>query len=133
VLPLRPAYFVRMAAVMLPAFVLSAEAKQKVFLGAYSPLTAPVIAQMTTPTDFRYNLYLPPVIADAELVRLSVPTLLLMGAQDIAYNPTAMLKRATRLIRQLETAVIPGAGHALNLDQPDAVNARILAFIQPAA
>ncbi len=132
VLPLRPAYFLRMASVMLPAFVLSAQAKQKLFLGAYSPLAVPVLAQMMTPTDFRYRLYLPPVLTDAELAGINMPTLLLMGAQDVAYNPAAMLQRATRLIPHLETAVIPGAGHALNLDQPEQVNARLLAFLQPA-
>ena len=133
VLPLRPAYFLRMATAMLPTVVLSAEARQKVFLGAYSPLTTPVLAQMMTPTDFRYSLYLPPVLTDAELASLSVPTLLLMGAQDVAFNPAAMLRRVTPRIRQLETALIPAAGHALNLDQPEVVSARILAFLQPAA
>jgi len=64
------------------------------------------------------------------LASLSVPTLLLMGAQDVAYNPAAMLQRVTPRIPRLETAVIPDAGHALNLDQPNMVNARLLAFIQ---
>ena len=133
VLPLRPAYFLRMASVMLPAFMLSAQARQKVFLGAYSPLAVPVLAQMMTTTDFRYSLYVPPVVTDAELQSLSVPTLLLIGAQDVAYQPRAMLARLTGLIPQLETAVIPAAGHALNFDQPEQVSARILAFLQPAA
>jgi pimeloyl-ACP methyl ester carboxylesterase len=112
--------------------MLSAQAKQKVFLGAYSPLAVPVLAQMMTTTDFRYSMYLPPVVTDAELRSLSVPTLLLIGAQDVAYQPPAMLARITGLIPQLETAVIPDAGHALNFDQPERVNERILAFLQPA-
>ena len=128
--PIRSRFFLRMAAMFLPAFVLSAQAKQKLVLGVYSPEAVPVIKQMLTPTDFRYNMYLPPVYTDAELQQVKPPTLLLLGEHEVIYDRHAGLNRARTLIPNLETAIIPGAGHALNFDQPEMVNTRILEFLQ---
>ena len=85
---------------------------------------------MLTSTDFRYSMYLPPVHTDEELRQIQAPTLLLLGDHEVIYNYSAALNRATNLIPHLETAVIPGAGHALSLDQPELVNARILEFLE---
>jgi hypothetical protein len=38
--------------------------------------------------------------------------------------------RARKLIPNIQTAIIPGAGHALNFDQPELVNARLLEFLK---
>jgi pimeloyl-ACP methyl ester carboxylesterase len=84
---------------------------------------------MMTSTDFRYNMYLPPVCRDEELRELKMPTLLLFGDHEVIYNAKAALKRATKLIPHVETAVIPGAGHGLNFDRPELVNQRILEFL----
>ena len=129
-LPLRPQFFFRMAAVFLPAFVLSFQSKQKLLLGVYSPNAVPAIKQMMTTTDFRYNMYLPPVYTDEELRQVKTPTLLLLGEHEIIYDLQAALNRAVNLIAHIETAIIPGAGHALNIDQPDMVNSRILDFLE---
>ena len=129
-LALRPRFFLRMATMLLPAFVMSRQTKQRLLLGTYSPNAAPIIEQVMTTTDFRYNMYLPPVFSDADLQQLSVPTLLLLGDQEVVYDYEAALKRAKDLIPGIETAVIPGAGHALNFDQPDLVNNHILAFLK---
>lgn len=128
-LALRPQFFLRMAAVFLPGFILSAQAKQKLLLGVYSANTAPALRQLFTPNDFRYSMYLPPVCTEAELRQLQVPTLLLLGDREVIYNYRAALRRATRLIPRLETALIPGAGHALNFDQPELVTERLLGFL----
>ena len=129
-LPLHPLFFARMACVFLPGFVLSAEAKQRVLLGVYAPGATPVIKQMMTTSDFRFNMYLPPVFTDAQLRQVRSPTLLLLGDHEVIYARRAAVKRAQRLIGPLETDLIPGAGHALTLDQPELVNQRVVAFLQ---
>lgn len=132
-LSIRPQFFFRMAAMALPGFILSAEGKQKALLGTYSANAGPAIKQMMTSTDFRYSMYLPPVHTNDELRQLRMPTLLLLGDQEVIYNYKAALKRAQTLIPGIETCIVPGAGHALNFDQPELVNARILEFLGKAS
>lgn len=128
-LPIRPIFFLRMAGMLLPGFIASFEAKQKLLLGVASVQAKPAITQMLTPNDFRYNMYLPPLHTDQELQQLKAPTLLLLGDQEVIYDAKAALRRAAKLIPTLETDIIPGAGHALNFDQPERVNHRILDFL----
>ena len=128
-LPIRPIFFLRMATMLLPAAILSLSAKQRLLLGVASPLVEPAITQMMTTPDFRYSMYLPPVCTDEELQQLKIPTLLLLGDHEVIYDYKAALKRARHLIPQIETELIPGAGHTLNFDQPELVNQRILEFL----
>ena len=128
-LTIRFQFFMRMAAVFLPSFVLSPKSKQALLLGVYSPLAAPAIKQVLTKTDFRYSMYLPPVIKDAELQAITTPTLLLLGDREVVYNYKAVLKRAEKYLPTVKTEIIHGAGHALNFDAPERVNASILAFL----
>ena len=131
-LPLRPQFFVRMAGMVLPDRLLPPGGKQRLLLGVASETAAPMIKQLLTPNDFRYSMYLPPVVSDAELRTLRPPTLLLLGEQEVIYDRQAAVRRATALMPNVEAAVIPNAGHALNLDQPELVNAKLLAFFQAA-
>ena len=55
--------------------------------------------------------------------------LLLLGDHEVIYNADVALKRALKLIPHIETTVIPGAGYAMNFDQPEMVNKHILAFL----
>lgn len=72
----------------------------------------------------------PPLLTDAELLGIAAPTLLLFGEHERMVNPRAAAERARRLIPNLVDAeIIPHAGHMLPLDQPDAVEARVLAFL----
>ena len=79
------------------------------------------------------NMVFPPVFTDEELQQVKPPTMLLVGDHEVVYNYNALADRAANLIPTIETAVISSAGHALNLDQPDIVNQRILAFLQKEA
>lgn len=81
-------------------------------------------------TQIRSLWHLRPRFTEAELQKLDTRTLVLLGQQEIMYNPKAALERARRLIPHLEAEIIPNAGHALNRDQPHQVDARILEFIQ---
>lgn len=76
---------------------------------------------------FRYP---PGPLAAAELRALDAPTLLLMGRRDPFFPAGAVVARARLALPNLRGAeVLPGAGHGLLTDRPDAVNARMLAFL----
>ncbi len=132
-LSLRPSFFLRMAAMFLPSFLLSLESKQKLVFGSDSPNVMPIIKLITSTKGFRMNMVFPPVFTDEELQQVKAPTLLLMGDQEVVYNYQAVAERVANLIPTIETDIIAGAGHALNLDQPEVVNQRVLAFLKKEA
>ncbi len=66
---------------------------------------------------------------DDQLRQVCSPTLVLLGEREVIYNPKTALKRALRLIPRVEGEIIPGAGHAVSIDQPEVVNRRILDFL----
>lgn len=81
-------------------------------------------------TQIRSLRHLRPAVTQKELRKLETRTLMLLGQEEIMYHPQTALEEAQRLIPQLEAEIIPNAGHALNRDQPQQVDARILKFIQ---
>lgn len=128
-LPIRLQFYMRVgAAIFVPFF--PAASRQALFLGTASPNAAPMIKQLLTPTDFRYQMFFPRVHTDDALRQLCASTLLLLGEYEVIYNPKSALRRAVKLIPRIEADIIPGAGHAVNIDQPEIVNQRILAFLQ---
>ncbi len=131
-LPFWPLFYLRMAAAIFVPF-LSPRSRQMLLLGVFSPVIAPAIKQMLTPNDFRYQMFLPPAFTDEQLRQIKAPTLLLLGEHEVIYNPQTALVRAQRLIPQLEAESILQAGHALNFDQPEIVNRRILEFLNKEA
>jgi pimeloyl-ACP methyl ester carboxylesterase len=61
------------------------------------------------------------------LPTIKVPTLILVGAEDKAFlAPTDYMAKK---IPDATKVVIPGAGHAANIDQPDAFNKAVLEFL----
>lgn len=63
-----------------------------------------------------------------QLERIAVPTLILVGDQDLATPP----ERAARIHARIagsRLVTIPGAGHTSTIEEPDAVNAAIAAFL----
>jgi len=73
----------------------------------------------------------PGVFTDEELRSVGAPTLLLIGEQEVIYEPRAAMERATRCIPHIEAEIIPNAGHALSFDQPKSVDTRVLRFLKP--
>jgi pimeloyl-ACP methyl ester carboxylesterase len=130
-LPFRARFFLRMALMVLPSFVLPLESKQRYLLGTGSPAALPAIQQMLASAGFRYTMVLPPVFTAAELQQVRAPTLLLLGDHEVVYDHQAALKRAQALIPGVQVTVIPEAGHALNFDQPELVNRCLLEFLDP--
>ncbi|GIP40186.1 carboxylesterase YbfK [Paenibacillus sp. J31TS4] len=72
----------------------------------------------------------PSVFKDDVLQRLTMKTLLLVGDQEVIYNPHRMLERASRLMPDVRTGLIPRAGHGLTIEQAELVNEAVLDFLQ---
>lgn len=62
------------------------------------------------------------------LARIRVPTLVLVGSEDVL-TPPASAEALAASIPEARLEVIPGAGHLSNLEQPDLFNASLLSFL----
>jgi pimeloyl-ACP methyl ester carboxylesterase len=71
----------------------------------------------------------PTVYTDDELKQIELPALLLIGEKEKIYRPKKAIKRARQLMPNLTAKIIPNAGHTLNMEQPEIINARILDFL----
>ena len=63
-----------------------------------------------------------------ELKSLKIPVLVVIGDHDIVNGEKTLIK-ASKLIPDLETAVIKDAGHFLSIDQPEIVNKKVVEFL----
>lgn len=81
-------------------------------------------------TSLRSQMVVRPEVRDEDYQRIISPVMLLLGEQEIHYNPIHAFERAKQLMPGLVGEVIPASGHNLTSDQPEIVNAKILEFIQ---
>ena len=83
---------------------------------------------------FRYQqrAVIPNVFSDTALSRVTAPILVMIGDREIIYAPGEALERAARTIADVQTALVPGAGHLLNVQMPALVDARMLEFFAEA-
>ena len=86
------------------------------------------LMQMVTEYCLPATLF-PTVYTDEELKQIKLPTLLLIGSEEIIYNPKKAVDRAQRLMPDLTAEIIPNVGHTLNMEQPETINAHILEFL----
>lgn len=63
------------------------------------------------------------------LASIAVPTLLIVGSQDVLSPPQEM-QGLQVYIPGSKLVEVPGAGHVANLDNPDAFNAAVLEFLE---
>jgi pimeloyl-ACP methyl ester carboxylesterase len=76
------------------------------------------------------RLGLPSKFSDELLSHTKAPTLLLIGQNEVIYGSIdATVERAKKLISNIQTEIIPDAGHLPNIDQPEIVNTHILKFL----
>jgi pimeloyl-ACP methyl ester carboxylesterase len=76
---------------------------------------------------------MPTVFSDEELGALSPPVLLLIGEDEVIYDPAKALARARRLVPDLEGGLVPRCGHDISFTQHRIVDTRILEFLEGAA
>jgi pimeloyl-ACP methyl ester carboxylesterase len=71
----------------------------------------------------------PRVLDDAAWRGLRVPCLFVVGENEKIYSARAAVERLHRIAPQVQTVIIPGAGHDLGLVQPDLVGRKVLEFL----
>ena len=65
----------------------------------------------------------------SDLANIKVPTLVVVGADD-RLTPPDVSREIAAEIPGSELAVIPDAGHLVNIEQPEAFNAAVLDFLR---
>lgn len=75
-------------------------------------------------------LVVPTVLTDKELKGIGVPTLFMVGENEKIYSPMDAVKRINSIAPQVNTVIIPNAGHDLPISQPDLVNDHIIDFLK---
>ena len=71
---------------------------------------------------------MPTVISDTQLGALSMPVLLLIGENEVIYDPQKALARAQQLIPDIKGELVPQCGHDISFNQHRIVDERILTF-----
>ena len=72
---------------------------------------------------------LPTAFTDDELRQIKANTLLLIGEEEVIYNPEVAVNRAKQLMQNIEAKVVPNASHGLPMEQAELVNEHILGFL----
>jgi pimeloyl-ACP methyl ester carboxylesterase len=72
----------------------------------------------------------PDIFSDSALTNIKTPTLLLIGQQEVIYDPVASIERARRLIPNIEARLVPNASHDLSYFQAGVVDEYILNFLK---
>jgi 3-oxoadipate enol-lactonase len=67
-----------------------------------------------------------------QIDRITVPTLVMVGDQDMA-TPAAKAERIAGRIPGARLVTIPGAGHTSTAEEPEAVNAELVSFLSDPA
>lgn len=75
---------------------------------------------------------MPAVVSDEALRMMRVPTLLLIGDQEVISDPARAIERARRLVPDFEGELVPGCRHDMCASRRDIVDARVLKFLKKA-
>ncbi len=75
--------------------------------------------------SFRQKLPNPQRLDDDQLRRITVPTLLLIGADTKLYDPTRVRDRALTLVPAANVEIIPNAGHGVAFQYPNLTTAKV--------
>jgi pimeloyl-ACP methyl ester carboxylesterase len=73
---------------------------------------------------------MPTVVSDEGLRTMQMPTLLLIGEDEVISDASRALERARRLIPEVEGELVPGCRHDMSSSKPDVVDARVLEFLR---
>ena len=99
--------------------------------GAAAAVLQPAQALMAAVPEATYRLALKALVAfnrRADLARIAVPTLVITGEHDRTAAPEVAQRMAQRIAGS-QVQILAGAGHLLNIEQPDAFNAALSAFL----
>lgn len=131
----------------IPAFLAAADGLNRLTVRSardtrrvFARMSAPGVVPDDETLDF-FTLVLnsfrsqppPDALPEAELRKVTAPSLVLLGEHEILVEPQRLIAAAHRLLPDLRAAeIVAGAGHALPSDRPELVNARLLRFFNEA-
>jgi pimeloyl-ACP methyl ester carboxylesterase len=72
----------------------------------------------------------PTVLDDKELQSIRISTLFLVGENEKLYHAQKAVRRLNKVAPQIETEIIPNAGHDLTIVQAEMVNKKVLEFLK---
>ena len=72
----------------------------------------------------------PTVLSDAELRSISIPTLFLVGENEVIYSAQEAIDRLHSAAPHIKTEIIPDAGHDLTIVQSGLVNKKVIEFLK---
>jgi len=73
----------------------------------------------------------PTVLSDEELRSIKMPTLFLVGENEVVYSAQEAIQRLKNVAPNIESEIIPNAGHDLTIVQAEMVNGIVLRFLKP--
>ena len=134
---IRPAFFVKVYLTMLRPSAKSVEALCRWLTAEKSTATFDRGFLEQLISGFRFArplmMIMPRVFKDPELRGLRVPTMVLIGQQEVIYDGERALARAVRLIPGVDARLIGRASHCLSLEQAERINQHLLEFLSRAA
>jgi pimeloyl-ACP methyl ester carboxylesterase len=71
----------------------------------------------------------PREFSDAELKAIKVPTLLILGNEEMIYSPAEAAERASRILPNSKVIILPNCGHAIPFDAPKEASNAIDSFL----
>jgi pimeloyl-ACP methyl ester carboxylesterase len=71
----------------------------------------------------------PREFSDVELKAIKVPTLLILGKEEMIYSPAEAAERALRLLPNSKVIILPDCGHAIPFDAPKEASNAIDSFL----
>ncbi|TXK70259.1 alpha/beta fold hydrolase [Paenibacillus sp. N3.4] len=74
------------------------------------------------------NKLFPGYMNDDELKAIQCPILLLIGDQDIQYDPQKAITRAKQLVPYIQTNLVSDTGHGLAMERPATINSLMISF-----
>jgi pimeloyl-ACP methyl ester carboxylesterase len=72
----------------------------------------------------------PTVLSDEELRSLTMPTLFLVGENEVIYSAQQAVQRLNTVAPNIRTEIIPHAGHDLTIVQAEMVNRMVIEFLE---
>ncbi len=72
----------------------------------------------------------PTVLNDAQLQRIQMPALYLVGEHEKMYSASKAIQRLHQVAPHIQAEMIPDAGHALTIVQAEMVNSRVIDFLK---
>ena len=72
----------------------------------------------------------PTVLSDEELRSISIPTLFLVGENEVIYSAHDAIGRLNSVAPHIKTEIIPDAGHDLTIIQAELVNKKVIEFLK---